>query len=83
MPTRRILLVVLGIMVPALALAQEKSKGGAANKHCPAAGWVTCEQWCDTWRGGSQVCKHTHEASCMKKYGSLKACVRDGPPKVN
>jgi hypothetical protein len=59
---------------------------GAAEKPVKAAGcggkpgYVTCEKWCQKWRGGSSECMTSHSGSCMNRYGSLKFCVRDGAP---
>jgi hypothetical protein len=41
---------------------------------------ITCGAWCDKYKHGSTQCKYTHPQGCMKKYGSLKAPVRDRPP---
>jgi hypothetical protein len=47
---------------------------------CDTPGWQTCESWCKENRGNSESCLYTHPRSCMKRYGSLKTCVRSGPP---
>jgi hypothetical protein len=43
-------------------------------------GRITCEAWCKKWRGGSASCLKSSPGSCMKRYGSMTACVGAGPP---
>ncbi len=69
------LTVACALVASTIAQAAEKK----AKVAC-WSGYITCEQWCDRYRGGSGMCKFTHAQSCTNKYGSLKACVKNGPP---
>jgi hypothetical protein len=50
---------------------------------CPA-GYMTCAQWCKTYRidtpANQQYCLVRAAKSCKNLWGSLSFCVRNRPP---
>lgn len=77
----RYLLVVAVFALSVSTISVNTMAQSKQARACPAKGWITCVAWCNKWRGGSKMCSHTHPESCMNKYGSLTACVKDGPPR--
>lgn len=82
--TMKFILHSVGAMILGLsylssnALAQQTNTQ-IAKKSC-SAGRITCEQWCNKYRGGSSSCLRDHEHSCVRKHGGLQVCVADAPP---
>ena len=71
---------VLGIAMTIVAATSADAADRRVIKSACSAGMMTCEAWCDKYRGGSSDCKFTHSGSCQNRYGNLKQCVGAGPP---